>query len=251
MFSEKLLRYIEPATLVTVIIGAIYFVGWSFSLSYYNRLNIHSYFYDFTPLYYLKMAFLPIYISGFILAISLLGEFNNTKRSAFRRNLIFLFGGMSIIFLGIRMDISLFIISGVLISLFFFYNSMKKRSMFDLSNKSHFVQLLMVFFFISIIFAGVLGNITAQNHIEGKHIIVFDWKGESPKEIEGKDLVLIDIREGNYYVVERQKTVNGQLEVYLIPKDQIKFATLKNLKTSIHQGTSNLTAEMPGVLDKI
>ena len=248
MFSEKLLRYIEPATLVTVIIGAIYLVGWSFSLSYYNRLNIHSYFYDFTPLYYLKMAFLPIYISGFFLAISLLGKFNNTKRSAFRRNLIFLFGGMSIIVLGIRMDILFFIISGVLILLIFIYFSMKKHSMFGTSNK---LPLLIIFFFICIIFAGVLGDITAQNHVESKRIIVFDWKGESPKEIVGKDLVLIDIREGNYCVVERQKTVNEQSEVYLIPKDQIEFATLKNLKTSIHQDTSNSTAATPGVLDKI
>lgn len=251
MFSEKLLRYIEPATLVTVTIGAIYLIGWFFSLSYYNRLNINSFFYDFTLLYHFKMAFLPIYISGFILVISLSGKSNNTKISAFRRNLIYLFCGMLIIVFGIRMDVLLLTISGALILVIIFYVSMKKHSIFDTSNKSNLITLFVIFFVTTIMFAGFLGDIVAQNHAEGKYIIVFDWKGESPKEIGGKDLVLIDIREGNYYVIERQKTVNEQSEVYLIPKNRIEFATLKNLKTSIHQDTSNLTVATSGVLDKI
>lgn len=232
MFSEKLLRYIEPATIFTVITGAIYLIGWFFSLSYYNRLNINSYFFEFTPLYHFKMAFLPVYTSGFILAISLFWKFNNTKLSAFRRNLIFFFGSILIIILGIRMDELIFIILGLSGSLIILYLSMRKCSMFDGSNKSNIIFLLIMIFIINMALSMFLGDLMAQNDIESENIIIFHWKGESPNEIDGKDLVLIAIRDENYYVMERQKPANKQPEVYLIPKDQIEFATLKNLNNS-------------------
>ncbi|MCJ7651579.1 MAG: hypothetical protein MUP85_23475 [Candidatus Lokiarchaeota archaeon] len=137
------------------------------------------------------------------------------------------------IFFGMKKDLSFFIILGFLMSSLTFFLSMRNYSMFDGIYKKNFsnkILFLIVIFIINIIFSGVLGDLIAQNHIESNNIITFDWKGDPPKELEGKDLVLIDIREGNYFVVERQKPANEQPEVYLIPKDQIEFAILKNLK---------------------
>lgn len=233
MFSERLSQYIEPATIVTVIIGALYLIGWFFVLGYYSRLNIYSLFFEFTLLYYLKMAFLPIYISGLFLAISLFGIFNNTILSAFRRNLIFFLFGILMIVFGIREDISFIVPLSLLFLLILIVMSIKKFTIVDTFWNINFASkmfVLMSIFIIIMTFSGFLGDQTAQNRIESNNIITFHWKGDIPNEIEGKELVLITILDENYYVVERQSPANKHPEVYLISKDQIEFATLKDLK---------------------
>lgn len=94
-------------------------------------------------------------------------------------------------------------------------------------------QVYAIFFIIVLlllIFTGSFkGKIDARQMIEGANgkFIDFEWKGLSPVEIDGKELVLITYHEGNYYVVIHQKHAADDPNVFIIPDDKINLAIIR------------------------
>lgn len=230
MFSERINKYIEPATIITIIISSIYLIGWSFSLSYFNRMNVFSYFLEVPTLLYLKMAYLPIVLIGGILYMSYALNFKNTIINTFIQNFIFLIAGLSSVYMGIYMHYY-FIPIGLIIMVLYLYFSVKGYSIIDrFKNTQHgMISVFIYLVFVIIIFAQFAGNFTAEKHIGRNNIITFNWNGETPEEFEGKEFVLIINTNEKYYVTERQNPASNHPKVYIIPENQIEFAVIKKI----------------------
>jgi len=84
-----------------------------------------------------------------------------------------------------------------------------------------------MFFFI---IASYSGSINAINTIEGTttvEIVNFSWKDNPPEEFKNKELILVMHYKGNFYVTEKQKPAPDFPELFIIPDDKIKYATIK------------------------
>ena len=93
------------------------------------------------------------------------------------------------------------------------------------------IYIILGIFMLALVASGYFGMVNARDMIEGDHdptfLINFSWKEDTPKEIEGKELILIIYNDHKYYVVAKQKPAPNYPETYIIPDDQIEFASTK------------------------
>ena len=107
-------------------------------------------------------------------------------------------------------------------------------SEFNIKHYIHDTQttILIILLIISLlsISNAFYGHMHAKYLIEGERDAIsvnFSWKEDSPKEMEGKELMLIIYSDHKYYVVAKQKPAPKYPEIYIIPDDQIKFVLMK------------------------
>lgn len=185
--SKELSKFLDPVAFITIIVSISYILGWTYTLSYFSRIGIQCESLNLPASFYLSKAFFA------------------------------------------------FVIMFVLIQLLdsIIYNNKKFK---EFQNK-HFqpfrtkVTIIILFLLTSLIISSCLGEYHSKKLVEGENdnafMINFSWKENPPKEIEGKELMLIIHQEGNYYVVNKQKPAPKYPEVYIIPDGQIKFAVSK------------------------
>ena len=93
------------------------------------------------------------------------------------------------------------------------------------------IYIIVMILLLASALSGYIGHAHAEDLIEGDRgdtfFINFSWKDEPTKEIDGKELILIIYNEHKYYVVAKQKPAPNNPEIYIIPDDQIVFASIK------------------------
>lgn len=229
---NSILRYIEPATIITLIFSATFLIGWYNVTQYFGRFNISSNLLGFSSIFYLKQAFIFVIIGLIILLASI-----KFKTIPFLENIIFVIACVASYFL---IGNQIIIIKYLLIfSLFIVYivTSLKGTSIRTIWLQGDFILRIIILIgvlFAVCILAGLWGTIEATNTIEGKNAvnINFTWKENPPTEINGKELILILNTNGNFYVVSKEKPAPMYPKVYIIPGDNINLAVLKKSNTT-------------------
>ena len=193
--SKELSKFIDPLAIITIIACFLYYIGWAYVWGYFTRLGIQYQSLNLPASFYLYKAFW-----GF---------------------------GAIFAFVSVLLVVA---------------SSFTKKDFKELLNRylpTFTDKMLNIFIFLVICFliSTYLGEYHAKNLVEGDtdqlFIINFSWKENSPKEIEGKELMLIIHQEGKYFVVSKQKPAPEYPEVYIIPDDQIKFAVMKKSPFSV------------------
>ena len=197
MLSKELSKFLEPMVILTSLISILYFQGWVYTLSYFDRLGIKHECLNLSAIYYLTSASYIVYLT--IMCFSL--------------------------------------------ALYYHY-----KFKLNLEPYIHDTRIIVLIIFMLILFLSLpnafIGHMHAKYLIEGERDIFsvnFSWKEDSPKEMEGKELIFIIYNENKYYVIAKQKPAPKNPEIYIIPDDQIKFVLMKKNNPSPLWFISNLT----------
>jgi len=59
----------------------------------------------------------------------------------------------------------------------------------------------------------------------GSTVITFAWKDSSPKELDGKQLILVIHNRDKYYIVEKSDPAPDYSHVFIIPDEMVMYAT--------------------------
>lgn len=243
-FPSEISRYIEPATIVTLLACAVYFIGWFYLEGYFNRLGIHLDSLELPVMFYFRKAFLPVLaFTGLFYWMALCVKKDiKTRLDAFLGNIpLFLLAFFSMYYSIIAYNLknSELILLTFLTFIIIFIESIiltwRKISISHIFLKKPLNRIIFYFLIILIasIGAGVLGDIHATKTIEGtlatSSSINFTWIGDLPAELEGKELVFILYYQEKYYVTVRQNPAPKYPNIYIIPDDQIALATIKRI----------------------
>ena len=235
----NILKIIEPATIIAILFGATYFYGWIYIKFYFAAFGIQHKYLDLPIYFYVNEAILPLIFILLISWWSLSGENDNisTIKQSIRHNVLILIAAIIIFFLGIKeypinrayilFTISVFILILFIIALITKFSLLTNWKNFDMKEKITYTILFFMFFFIV---AAYSGAINAINTIEGTstvEIVNFSWKDNPPEEFKNKELILVMHYKENFYVIEKQKPAPDYPELFIIPDDKIKYATIK------------------------
>ncbi len=235
-------KYIEPASIVTLTVGALYFIGWSYTDGYLGRIGIHHDSLDLATSFYLKQGYWAISVCWLIFVAFYLGmrEKPKTRVEAFGSNLVIM---ATVPFLiGIAMYVSssvefyiLILISLLLLTAAAVLSLRKQSIIYKLRMLSLVTQIfiLIFFFVVSVYLAISLGEIRGIKIIEGTSYdslkISFSWKEAPPAELGGGDLMLVIYRDGKYYVVKKEQPAPRLPKVYVIYDEQINYAEISRI----------------------
>ena len=244
IFPSEISRYIEPATIVTLLACALYFIGWFYLEGYFNRLGIHQDSLELPVIFYFRKAILPVLTFTGLFYWMVLGVKKDikTRLDAFLGNIpLFLlaFFFMYYLITGYNQKNSVLILLTFLGFIIMFIEaivlSWRKSSFSHMLLKKPLNRIIFYFILLMIasIGAGVIGDIHATKTIEGtlatSSSINYTWIGDLPAELEGKELVLILYYQERYYVTVRQNPAPKYPNIYIIPDDQIALATIKRI----------------------
>ena len=233
-------KYTTPVT-ISILIGVFYFSGWWYTNMYFSYfgLEINHDIASFSASYYLEKAFIPVCLAVYIFIFSISEPIGSTvsRLTAARHNLTILIFVVSFFLIGYIEGFSSilhYILFGfwIIALIFYIFASLKRFSIINSYLKSSASEQLFSIFFIILIIVLLGGNIAkleAIQTIEGDKVITFNWNGDSPKEVAGKELVPIIHRNGNYYVAERQMASPKNPVVYIIPENKIGFVSIKKI----------------------
>lgn len=235
----NILKIIEPATIIAILFGATYFYGWVYINFYFAAFGIQNKYLDLPIYFYVNEAILPLIFILLISWWSLSGEKDNisTIKQSIRHNFLMLIVAITVFYIGIKSypdnsSYFFFAASGFMLLVFIIFSMIKYSFQvnwknFDRHNKIICTLLFFMFFFI---IASYSGSINAINTIEGTttvEIVNFSWKDNPPEEFKNKELILVMHYKGNFYVIEKQKPAPDFPELFIIPDDKIKYATIK------------------------
>lgn len=184
---NELSKYIDPVAIITLVVSFSYFFGWAYTIGFFSRLGIQYPSLNLPGSYYLSKSFW----SWSILIVLL---FFLVLASLLIKNYLE-------VFLNGYWSTFQFMIAAIAISISFYIST-------------------------------DIGEDSAEKLIEGDlpHLstINFCLNESSPifEEMGGKELILIIHQEGKYYIVNKQKPAPENPKVYIIPDDQIKFASI-------------------------
>lgn len=256
--NENIIAFIDyfgRKLFITVIFSILFLIGLVNVYSYLNYFGINHLIVDLPIFYFLIQAVLPIVAVLFIILLFLyvLGGIHKLlnltpKRSKYKSifimeiiySIIFYYFASEYIFPSFSPSYALIFINysfaGVLIfSLIWKYWLNKIIINFSNKNEINMNQIYAMFFIfilILLIFTGTFkGKIDARNIVEDSNgrFIDFDWKENTPEEINNKELVLITYQKGNYYVVNHQNPAPEFPKVFIIHDDNINFATIRKI----------------------
>lgn len=202
---------------------------------YFRRIGINHLSLDLSTTYYLKQGYIAI--SAFILLVSMFQTARDKPAQSYgevlRDNGVVLFM-VVMLFLpyprishDAKFNSILSIISvGALLAIL----TWQKKSVFHRFAPPTMLGRL---FLILFIFAIVGLHASNDGQQAGKRIveanrstaITFVWKDTSPKELDGKQLILVIHNRDKYYVVERSDPAPDYPHVFIIPDEMVKYAT--------------------------
>lgn len=91
------------------------------------------------------------------------------------------------------------------------------------------IALISIAFLISVPI-GLMGNIDANRLIEGKTSAIeisLDLKDLGEGELQNKTLFLLMFKDGAYYVIEKNDSFPSATKSYIVPSNNVRYATLK------------------------
>ena len=238
--SHGISEYIEPATIITLTIGAVYYVGWSYTNGYFERLGIQHDSLEFPTSFYLMRGFLPVLVSAIVVYWAFSGTrvSKQTRANAAQGNVPILLLAALLLLEGFTkpsVRIYLFAAAG-LILVAFIMCSWQKTSLSQRIQKSPplgRIFILLMLIAVSVVTANFLGQHDAARSVEGALrngvLVRFAWKGEVRPELENKAFVLILHRDGKYYVVGLESPAPEFPKVYIVPDEQIKLAVIQRI----------------------
>lgn len=233
--KKDLLKYWEPRIVLTLIIGALYFLGWNYTNAYFRRLTISHDLFSFPTTYYLTMGFVVVLIVIPVLWILI----PKTKQpptnvfNAFKGNLFVLVFALFNAYLSSQKfpEMMAFFFSAIalvaLISCIFF-SFVKISLAYQIWNTPPVTRIiaLITMFLFSFLVARTFGEIDATGLLKGKRgeIVKFTLKQGSNITIKGEQLILIMHRDGQYYVTERLVPAPKYPHVQIIPDSEVAMA---------------------------
>jgi hypothetical protein len=234
-----IVRYLEPATILTLIVGSVYYIGWSYTDAYFERIGIQHDSLNFPTSFYLKQAFWALSIGIIFISAFKKNAGKQTKAETLIDNLyknqfgVLLFAGALILGIIEYPDAHSYYIFGIAVISFIatLWLLIKKKSIgsyFRADTLVKRIPLVVLAFLTLVMVARILGEVHAKKKIEGTlnnvSTIVFTWKDAPPQELIDKQLVLIIHIDGNYYVTVREIPAPKFPKIYIIRDDEIKYA---------------------------
>jgi hypothetical protein len=236
-------KYVEPATLLTLSIGAVYYVGWSYMDGLFHRIGLHHLSFELSTTQYLRIGFLSILIAAIILSVFFRADINiepKTRVQAFFLNLpIIPIGGLCVYYLYRSKHtpaFSLAIAGGIAIVFIFIGSTLHKKpfmpkKMFESSTAR--IMLVLVAYYIVIALAYEEGEMFGQKTLEGSlydtSVINFTWKDAPIADLEGKQLILLMYKDSKYYVAQKESPAPDFPRVYIVSEELIKYATISEI----------------------
>jgi hypothetical protein len=240
-FTITISKYLERATILTISIGALYYLGWLQVDSYLRRIGINHLSLNLPTTHYLRQGYLAVSIT--LLFVNLFSSQEQpapkNKRDALLINLILLPLLIFVLFPNSSLSrqqyyFNLFVLGIVILPLV--VATFRRQSVFHIPpslNLIHRILLLLFVFALLSVRAMNEGDLRGKKAIEGNSSevsgITFVWNNEIPADIEGKQLILILHHEDKYYVVERASPAPVHPRVYIVPDDIVKYATTASL----------------------
>ena len=229
-------KFLESSAILTLVIGAIYYLGWTHENAYFTRFGLQHESLELPTAYYLKAGYLAIAsLSLLIYNFYVNRQPSQSKPEAITTNILLFI--MAVAWLSpykVGSKVYFYIAVGQLgcFLLFVITASLKGVSVAHVilpkttTNKILFAYLA---FGVLTINAYILGDRKAGNIIEGltddAFAIDFKWK-ETPSVESGEgELMLILHNKDRYYVVKKEKPAPAKPRVFIIPDEQVKSAT--------------------------
>lgn len=251
--SIDFIDYIGHKIFITVIFSVPFLIGLAYYYSYLSYFGINHLMQTFPNFIFLIQAILPmtavfLTIFLFLYMMGITDRILNKSLVKSKSKYFLIMDGFLYIityYLAIEYIFPRFsppyaesvincFFAGILIFSFLWnYWLNEKIKNFTNTTKININQIYVIFFIIILlllIFTGSFkGKIDARKTVEDANgrFIDFEWKGISPIEIDGKELVLITYHEGNYYVVIHQNPAPEFPKVFIIPDDEINLAIIR------------------------
>lgn len=242
---KQLSKYLEPATIVTLFLSSIYYIGWTYNGVFFKELGIDINWLEFSPDFYLRQFFLPtvITISTFYLFFQIGKEPGTSKLGAFRGNLLLVTFGFICIVLGVQDD-SIFrlryFLVGISILLSTIVFSLQRVSIIHLAQSKSLFRLLVLLLMFGLLVTGanILGRNNGKLIAQGKIIdpvyVTFVWTGKPPIELKEKTLIfLLQNKDKNYVLVKQDLGEQTQFvspKVYVIQDSQVQLRIMQRMK---------------------
>ena len=236
--APSFVQYIEPATILTLSVAAVYLIGWSYMGGYFHRIGIQPASLDLPTIYYLERGSGTIITVWLIVGCLFIGAASSKLKWLFRvlpLLLIFTWSGFFLLTSSnYRPHIFIIaIVTAVIVGLPMLL--IKPNKIIELiPNTPNARLILAVFLYAILIFsARVSGGYIGKKAVEGKSYgslrIVFIWKDSPLLEVQDKELLLIIHNGGKYYVVKQEDPASDSPEIYIIPDELVKYASLRRI----------------------
>jgi hypothetical protein len=236
--ASSVAQYIEPATILTLSVAAVYLIGWSYMGGYFHRIGIQPTSLDLSIIYYLERGSGTIITVWLIVGCLFIGAASNKLKWLLRGlPLLLIFAWSSFVLLtssSYRPHIVIIaIVEAVVVGLPMLLINPDKI-IESIPNTPGARVILAVFLYAILIFgARFAGGYIGKKAVEGKSYgslrIVFIWRDSPPPEVQDKELILIIHNGGKYYVVKKEDPASESPEVYIIPDDLVKYASLRRI----------------------
>jgi len=230
----------EPAIIVVITTAFFYMVVAGYYISYYKRLSISFYSLDLPLTFYLYAgnnilnSIYWLIISLFFIrtvyyGITAYKKIEKNKETAFMYLMLIVYSIVvvtSILNFIKNVFVLFMILLMILISIPFFNKAYKEKSY------KTFDFITLSFIFIFLIFISIpsnLGNISAESLVRGDAgnlEVKLDLDNKSP-DLLNKTLMLVIHSDSKYYLVEKNESVPKEVNLYIIPDDQIKMIMVK------------------------
>lgn len=237
-------KLIEPATILALTIGAVYYLGWNYVDGYCQRIGLNHESMDFPTPYYVRYGFLSILSSWVVISpIFLQGVTNPKSRlKALLVNIPILITGVLIILfakLGSTSKLQAYMgflyFSFVVLILIVLYLVWEVKT-FGLYSDHPAVRLAIIFLLYLYItpIAVALGENKGKALIEGETYdalaINFVWESDPIMEVECNDMILLLHKGEKFYVVKKEKPAPAFPTVFIVPDSLVKYTSLKRIK---------------------
>ncbi|MGI0485795.1 hypothetical protein ACN4EK_10185 [Pantanalinema rosaneae CENA516] len=242
---KQLSKYLEPATIVTLLLSSIYYIGWIYNGAFFKELGIDINWLEFSPDFYLRQFFLPtaITIPSFYLLFQIGKEPGTYRMKAFQGNLLLVALGLVCIFLGYQDD-SIFrlryMLIGISVLLSTIVFSWQRVSIIHLARSKPLFRLLVLFLMFGILVTGasILGRNNGRLIAQGKIIdpvhVTFVWHGKPPVELQDKTLLfLLQNKDKSYVLAKQDLGERSQFlspKVYVIQDNQVRLRIMERMK---------------------
>jgi len=257
--KNSIMKYIEPATVVTLFTAGMYLCGITYFNSYFGRFGIDHNSLDYPTLFYLVKGFYPLLICSTIVAFFLIIAKNkpNNFFDYLKGNLL-AFAISTVLILQsyyselIQNHSKLLVIITFLLGITLFISSiiatLTKRSLstylLKMSPLKRLLGICLLLLFCNTLteFSGNHNSFNIikckSNRIKGINFILKDESKAFP-QTKNKDFILIEHRKGKYFVVIKQKEFNPNPELFIISESEVSMAKIFFLSETEKNRSSN------------
>jgi hypothetical protein len=234
--SIAISRYLESTAILTLAIGAVYYVGWTYADAYFTRMGIPHLALDLPTTYYLKNGYLAIASLTIVIYSLYINRLpNQNKREAIATNVL-LFITIAVWLFPSRVGSKVYFYLAIgQIGLFFLVAviaSLKGVSVVPALTPNTITKVIFFAYFtfgVITLNAYIIGDRTAGQILEGRtsdaYFIKFTWKETAPAEIGDSELIFIIHNKDRYYVVKKERPASAKPRVFIVLDEQVKSAT--------------------------